>query len=64
MENDKKEIQRKLNLAKESLSEITAGLERLEKLAAPLNERIAKAKDKQEYFRGRIEKLTKMLSGM
>ena len=62
MENEKEEVQRKLNSAKERLLVLNAELVRLEVLIAPLTMQITNAQNGRKYYQGRVEKLTRRLA--
>jgi len=64
MKNEKEEIQRKLETARISLLKAQMEMERLVALISPLTQQLTSAQSAAAYLQGRVEKLTKILSGM
>lgn len=64
MPNQKEDIQRKLNTARERLSVVNAELNRLDGLLNPLREKLTASEKERQYLLARIIKLTNMLPGL
>jgi chromosome segregation ATPase len=67
MGNELKEletIQGKLRASEEKMRTVIEKLTRLQEQIAPLGKQMADAQVEQKYLQGRIEKLTKILSGL
>ena len=62
MPNEKDELIRKLQLAKDKLMEADAVLGKLDLIIAPLNKQIADVQRERKYLHVRIEKLANILA--